>query len=310
MAARFLSAAEKLARFAMNRRGLASRFVDVAGVRLHVYDGRGGGTLPPVVLLHGLGSGGAAFAGLVRHLAPHVSRIVIPELPGHGFSTRGERAITPELLLEAIGGAIDIVLDEPAIVYGSSLGGGIAIKYALERPERVRALVLVSPAGAPLPDHEWEALVKTFHVTGPREARAFLERLYHRPPWFLALLAREFPHVLARPAVREILESATQAHAPSPEDLGRLAMPLLFVWGRSEKLLPASALRYFRAHLPAHAVIEEPAGFGHTPQLEVPARLAERVVAFLKSVDFRRVACASGDLDPATLSPARSPLRS
>ncbi|MEA2749856.1 MAG: hypothetical protein QOI41_3999 [Myxococcales bacterium] len=286
MAARFLPTAEKLARFAMNRRGLASRFVDVAGVRLHVYDGRGGGTLPPLVLLHGLGSGGAAFAGLVRHLTPHVGRIIIPELPGHGFSTRGDRAITPELLLEAIAGAIDVVLDEPAIVYGSSLGGGIAIKYALEHPAKVRALVLVSPAGAPLPDDEWKALVKTFHVEGRHEARAFLERLYHRPPWFLALLAREFPDVLARPAVREILESATQAHAPSPEDLGRLSMPLLFLWGRSEKLLPASALRYFRAHLPAHAVIEEPEGFGHTPQLEVPGRLAERVLAFLHELDL------------------------
>jgi len=217
----------------------------------------------------------------VRHLSPHVGRIIIPELPGHGFSTRGDRAITPELLLEAIAGAIDVVLDEPAIVYGSSLGGGIAIKYALEHPALVRALILVSPAGAPLPDDEWQALVKTFHVRSPREARAFLERLYHRPPWFLALLAREFPHVLARPAVREILASATQAHAPSPEDLGRLTMPLLFLWGRSEKLLPASALRYFRAHLPAHAVIEEPEGFGHTPQLEVPGKLAARVLAFL-----------------------------
>lgn len=287
MAARFLPAAEKLARFAMNRRGLASRFVEVAGVRLHVYDGHGVGALPPLVLLHGLGSGGAAFAGLVRHLAPHAGRIVIPELPGHGFSTRGDRAITPELLLEAIAGAIDVVLDEPAIVYGSSLGGGIAIKYALTRPEQVRALVLVSPAGAPLPDHEWEALVNTFQVKGPREARALLDRLYHRPPWFVSLLAREFPEVLARPAVREILESATQAHAPSPEDLGSLMMPLLFLWGRSEKLLPASALRWFRAHLPAHAVIEEPAGFGHTPQLEVPGRLAERILAFLRKLDLR-----------------------
>jgi pimeloyl-ACP methyl ester carboxylesterase len=290
MAARFLPAAEKLARYAMNRRGLSSRFVDVAGVRLHVYDGRGGGSLPPLVLIHGLGSGGAAFAGLVRHLSPHVGRIIIPELPGHGFSTRGDRAITPELLLEAIGGAIDVVLDEPAIVYGSSLGGGIAIKYALERPALVRALILVSPAGALLPDDDWAALVKTFHVQTPREARAFLERLYHRPPWFLALLAREFPHVLARPAVREILDSATQAHAPSPEDLGRLTMPLLFLWGRSEKLLPASALRYFRAHLPPHAVIEEPEGFGHTPQLEVPGKLAARMLAFLEKLSPMRSA--------------------
>jgi pimeloyl-ACP methyl ester carboxylesterase len=290
MAARFLPTAEKLARYAMNRRGLASRFVDVAGVRLHVYDGRGGGSLPPLVLLHGLGSGGVAFAGLVRHLSPYLGRIIIPELPGHGFSTRGDRAITPELLLEAIAGAIDVVLDEPAIVYGSSLGGGIAIKYALERPALVRALILVSPAGAALPDDDWAALVKAFHVESPREARAFLERLYHRPPWFLALLAREFPHVLARPAVREILDSATQAHAPSPEDLGRLTMPLLLLWGRSEKLLPASALRYFRAHLPPHAVIEEPEGFGHTPQLEVPGKLAARVLAFLEKLSPMRSA--------------------
>ena len=63
-------------------------------------------------------------------------------------------------------------------------------------------------------------------------------------------------------------------------------MPLLFLWGRSEKLLPASALRYFRAHLPAHAVIEEPVGFGHTPQLEVPGRLAERVLAFLGKLEL------------------------
>ena len=288
MASRFLPVAEKLARFAMNRRGMTSRWVEVAGVRLHVYDGRGGGTLPPMVLLHGLGSAGAAFSGIVARLRPHVSRLVIPELPGHGFSTRGDRAVTPELLLETVAAAVDTVLGEPAIVYGNSLGGAVAIKYALEHPSRVRALILVSPAGALLPDDEWRALVKTFNVRGPREARVFLERLYHRPPWFLALIAREFPDVLAKPAVREILESATQAHAPSPDELASLLMPILFLWGRSEKLLPASALRYFRTHLPPHAVVEEPEGFGHTPQIEVPGRLVERMLAFVRDLDVDR----------------------
>jgi pimeloyl-ACP methyl ester carboxylesterase len=55
------------------------------------------------------------------------------------------------------------------------------------------------------------------------------------------------------------------------------------LWGRSEKLLPASALRYFRTHLPKHAIIEEPEGFGHTPQLEEPARLGDRVIAFARA---------------------------
>ena len=147
----------------------------------------------------------------------------------------------------------------------------------------MKKLVLVSPAGAPLPDDEWKALVASFQVPTHKEALVFLRRLYHRPPWFLAILAREFPHVLAKAAVREILESATNEHAPKPDELASLTMPILFLWGRSEKLLPASALKYFRAHLPAHAVIEEPAGFGHTPQFEVPERLAERILDFVRN---------------------------
>lgn len=283
MPAHFLPAAEKLARFAMNRRGMASRWVDAAGLRLHVYDGRGGGQTPPIVLVHGLGSAGAAFGRMIHRLRPHVSRIVIPELPGHGFSGRDARPITPELLLDAVTEALDVVVGEPAIVYGNSLGGALSIKYALRCPERVNKLVLVSPAGAPLPDDEWSDLVAAFQVPSHKEALVFLQRLYHRPPWFLSILAREFPHVLAKAAVREILASATNEHAPKPDELASLAMPILFVWGRSEKLLPASALAYFRAHLPAHALIEEPFGFGHTPQFEVPDRLADRVLAFVRA---------------------------
>lgn len=284
---RFLPAAEKLARFAMNRQGMLSRSLECAGARIHMYDAAGQGELPPMVFLHGLGSAGAAFGGVAARVRPHVRRIVIPELPGHGFSARGERTMTPEILLEAVVAAIDHVLDEPAIIYGNSLGGALAIKYALHRPERVRALVLVSPAGAVLPDADWQALVAAFDVTSPRAARRFLEKLYHRPPWFLPLLARAFPDLLSRPVVREILASATMEHSPTPEELRSLAMPILLLWGRSEKLLPASALAYFRAHLPAHAVVEEPEGFGHTPQVEVPARVAERLLRFAREVAKR-----------------------
>ncbi|MBX3193102.1 MAG: alpha/beta hydrolase [Labilithrix sp.] len=284
MPARFLPVAQKLARFTMNRRGMTSRFVDVGGVRLHVYDGVGDGKLPPMVFLHGLGSAGAAFSRVVARVKPHASRIIVPELPGHGFSARGDRAVTPEVLLEAVGGAIEQLLDEPAIVYGNSLGGAIAIKYALARSARVRALLLVSPAGAPLETDEWRELVSKFDVPDARAALVFLRRLYHRPPWFLALLAREFPHLLQNPAVREILESATPADAPRPDALASLKMPILLVWGRSEKLLPPSALAFFRDNLPAHAVIEEPEGYGHTPQFEVPDHLADRLLGFMREV--------------------------
>ncbi|MBS2014455.1 MAG: alpha/beta hydrolase [Deltaproteobacteria bacterium] len=281
--ARFLPAIAKIARFAMNRRGLESRLLDVGGRRVHVYDGKGTGSLPPLVLVHGLGSAGAAFARVAARLLPHFQRVIIPELPGHGFSPHGGVPITPALLLESTTLAIEHLLREPAFVYGNSLGGAIAIKYALHRPESVRGLVLVSPAGARLADDEWRSLVETFRVKGPRDAREFLARLYHKPPWFLPIVAQEFPHLLATPAVREILEHATQENAHRPEELGALAMPVLFVWGRSEKLLPSSALAFFREHLPKHAVVEEPFGFGHTPQLETPDRVADRILAFARA---------------------------
>ncbi len=275
-------AADRLARWVMNRRGMSSRWVNAGGLRLHVYDGRGNGRLAPLVLFHGLGSGGAAYGRMTERWRPHVSRILIPDLPGHGFSERDERPVTPDLLLDAMTEALDRLLDEPAFIYGNSLGGAVALKYALRRPDRVKKLVLVSPAGAPLPEAEWKELIEAFHAPTHREALAFLQRLYHRPPWFLPMLAREFPNVLAKAAVREILASATNEHSPTPSELASLTMPILFLWGRSEKLLPPSSLAYFRAHLPAHAILEEPDGFGHTPHFEVPARLAERVLAFLR----------------------------
>jgi pimeloyl-ACP methyl ester carboxylesterase len=60
-------------------------------------------------------------------------------------------------------------------------------------------------------------------------------------------------------------------------------MPILLLWGQSERLLPRSSLAYFRHHLPRHAVIEEPVGFGHCPHLDDAARLAERLVEFAAS---------------------------
>lgn len=284
MASRLLPAADQLARLSLRARGLASSTVRVRGLDLHVYEGAGRGRLPTVVMLHGLGAGGASFGPMVTALRPHVRRVILPELPGHGFSAHPEDGgdITADLLLDAISDALDGLLDEPAIVLGNSLGGAVALGYALRRPERVRGLMLVSPAGAKMEADEWRELVSAFDLTTTAEARRFLERVYHRPPWFLALFAHEFPDVLKKPAVRQILASVTPEHSPTPDELALLSMPILLLWGRSERLLPASALAWFRQHLPPQTVIEEPAGFGHAPQLEQPERLAARVVAFAR----------------------------
>jgi hypothetical protein len=77
-----LSAAERGARFFLNRRGFESRVVPTPTGRLHVYDARGSGALPTTVVLHGLGSTATSFGPLLNRIRPHARRVMAPELPG------------------------------------------------------------------------------------------------------------------------------------------------------------------------------------------------------------------------------------
>src|SRR5580704_4388379 len=182
---------ERLGRAALRRRGLGARNLETALGPVHCYDGPGKGSLPTVVLLHGIGSSATPFAPLMALLQPHVRRIIAPDYPGHGFSAQPPTAITPEALFEAMAGALDGVLDEPAIVVGNSLGGALALHYAITRPERVARLVLLSPAGARSTDEEWRQLVASFDMRSRADAVVFLERLYHRMPLVARLIAHE-----------------------------------------------------------------------------------------------------------------------
>ena len=59
-----------------------------------------------------------------------------------------------------------------------------------------------------------------------------------------------------------------------PHMLARIGVPTVLVWGGADRLLPASGLDFFRAHLPAHAIIAAPPSFGHCPFLDMPDELA------------------------------------
>lgn len=277
-----LPLAARVGRLALRHRGVRARRVPTGLGSLHVYDARGPGDLPTTVLLHGLASAATPFGRLVEYLRPEVRRVVAPDYPGHGFSDEAGLRLTPEALCESIGGALDALVDEPAIVVGNSLGGAVALQYALARPTRVRALILVSPAGAPSSDEEWREIRSTFDVDSSAQADAFLRRLYHRPPWFLPLLARELPAVLQRRAVRDLLDTVRRDHALAPDSLNSLEMPVLLLWGQSDRLLPEAHFDYFARHLPSHAVVERPAGFGHCPHVDAPEALARRIISFVR----------------------------
>jgi pimeloyl-ACP methyl ester carboxylesterase len=270
---------ERLGRVLLRSRGFVERFVDTPLGRVHAYDAPGGGSLPPVAILHGLGGNAMTLAPMTLRLLPEVRQVIVPEFPGHGFS-EASGTVTQAALFDAMTVALDALLVEPTVLVGNSLGGGLALHYAIARPERVRGLVLLSPAGARTNEGELQSVVSAFDFHTRAGAIRFLERVFDPVPLPFRLAAHELPGGLSqRRAVRDIIASLTTAPLNPPEALAALAMPILLVWGKGERLLAPSALAWHRQYLPPHAVIEEPDGMAHVP---APA-IAERILRFLHS---------------------------
>jgi len=121
----------------------AGKFVQVNGVRLHYVDR---GTGPVVVLLHGNGVLLQDYeASGVLGLAAEKHRVIAFDRPGFGYSTRPSSTDwTPEAQAKAIADALDLLDVGPAVVVGHSWGTMVALAMALDRPESVAGLVLLS----------------------------------------------------------------------------------------------------------------------------------------------------------------------
>ena len=69
-----------------------------------------------------------------------------------------------------------------------------------------------------------------------------------------------------------------------PQDLAAIRQPLHVVFGRQERLFPDRSREFWRAHLPAGAVFEEPEGFGHSPYLDDRQWAVDRILALASRV--------------------------
>jgi pimeloyl-ACP methyl ester carboxylesterase len=279
-----LGLVESLGRGWLRLRGVRSRKVATAVGVQHYWEGRGRGSLGTLVLQHGIGAGNAMHFALTMLFARRwFRRVIAPDLPGHGLSEPAP-CMCPEQVFAGFAEVLDQTLDEPAVVCGNSLGGAMAAQYAVMRPERVRGLVLLSPAGAPMDSQSLAAFIRRFEMPTPEDGRMFVRSLYHRAPpgsnWMIPDIRRQFH---AAP-IRELLASLRPEHGLDAGAVRALAMPTLLMWGRSDQIMLGSMLDWFKAHLPAHAVVEEPERVGHCPQLDRPLWTARRLRAFAESL--------------------------
>lgn len=270
---------ERVSDAALRISGARSVFAPTDHGRVHAYElrGRGEGRF---VLLHGMGATATSYLAVARQLLPHARSILLPELPGHGRSDTPP-TLDRHVLARGITQALDAWVTEPTVFLGTSLGGATALGYTIERPRFVKALVLASPAGAPLSDEELDALRQRFDLRTRQDARRFFQHLLHRPPAFFRLLEGGLCEQLGSDTVQGFLGSITGDDFLKAEDLRAIRCPIHVIWGQSDRILPRSSLAFLRETLPSTTVFHEPAGVGHSPHLEAPRVVTEHMVAAL-----------------------------
>ena len=276
----------------------ASHYVDLGeGVRVHYRDD-GDPARPVIVLVHGFGDSFLTWEGWIKALSPNY-RVITLDLPGHGL-TRAPKTYAPEPdryadLIDALAAKLDL---PPFAIVGNSMGGGVAWRFALRHPERLNALVLLDAAGWPPPANSPPPPL-AFKVMQSGFGKFLLKTIETRPLTTQGLKADVVDQSLITPAFVDRWVAVQQApgHRPilmavftakqtpaSKEALAAIKTPTLVLWGEQDHIIPVANARLFADAIPGAKLITYPDA-GHLPQLEIPARSAGDVDAFLKGLN-------------------------
>lgn len=265
-----------------------SRFVPVAGLRVHVRDeGRG----PPIVLIHGTSASLHTWDAWAAALRDSF-RVVRFDLPAFGLTgTRPDGDYSVPAYVRFVEAVLDSLRVGPAVVAGNSLGGEIAWHLAAAAPARVARLVLVDPAGLPFdrtPPLAWRiarlpGAPRLVELVSPRSLiRASLLDVYDDDALVTDTLVDRYWLLARRPGARAAFVARVRASVVGDTAaLRRLAMPTLVLWGDGDRWIPTALAAEFGRRIPGARVVVVPHA-GHVPHDERPAPTLEALRGFLR----------------------------
>jgi pimeloyl-ACP methyl ester carboxylesterase len=250
----------------------------LGGLRYHV-----GGSGEPIVLLHGLGGSTANWVELIPALVERF-RVVSLDLPGHAGSAPLPRGAGIRDFADVVAGVLEREGTGSALVAGHSFGGQLALRLAHGRPELVRGLLLVSPAGIRTTKRGVRAVVVAATVVRPGRFVAPFRHRYASRVWYRRAIFRPWfvsdPVSLPPRAARGLLDAmpehtntviagrAMLADDPRLE-LEAIACPVVVLWGARDAQLPLEdAFEYARR---LRATLRLVADCGHLVIVERPA---------------------------------------
>lgn len=253
---------------------------------MHAMVANRGGPLPTLVVLHGLGSEISDYARLLWRLAPHFQRVVAIDLPGHGESEL-QTPVNLNNFVGALSETVDNLAPGPIVVLGHSLGGMSAMHLALRRRDKVRSMVLCSPAGGPFTPQDREYYLNLFSLRTKADAQYIAKHTWPPSRSRRTLLTASVWQRLCTPAVQSILRSDIFTGWLLPGDLARLPAKTMLIWGGYEALLPSHHADYFTRYLPATSQIWRPEKVAHSTLAMGSNALVKPIIQFFQN------ACAS-----------------
>lgn len=276
---------------------LSLESVELHGRRL-TYRVTGSG--PVLLLVHGITGSSAIWRPVMGRLADAGHTVVAPDLPGHGSSERhrGDHSLgaNASILRDLLQ-----VLELPRVtMVGHSLGGGVAMVFTYQFPERVERLALVDSGGL---GREVSPLIRAATLPGaehvirlattPRVLRSFqalggaLGRVGIKPGADLAEIAGGVASLGDGERRAAFVRTARSIASPGGQRVSatdRLyltdALAVLLVWGERDPVIPVAHGRAAHAALPLSRLEVFP-GAGHFPMLDEPERFADLVADWM-----------------------------
>lgn len=267
--------------------------------RAYVKAGEG----PALLLIHGLGCDSSTWRPVIEGLARHYT-VIAPDLLGHGASDKPRADYSLGGFANGMRDLLTVLGIDKVTVVGHSLGGGVAMQFAYQFPERTQRMVLVAPGGMgpevtpfiraitlpgahqviglatlPVVRHLGKAGLRLLHRRGPIQARDLAE---------VAEIYETMKDPAARAAIRHVTRAVVDLRGQVVTMVDRAylteAMPMLVVWGRQDMVIPARHADSVDLIAPG-AVVEVMENCGHFPHKDHPDRFMRVLDAFIRSTE-------------------------
>ncbi len=259
------------------------------------------GSGPVLLLMHGLACDHTTWDRVIRPLAEHYT-VIAPDLLGHGLSDKPRADYTLGGYANGMRDLLTVLGVERVTVVGHSFGGGIAMQFGYQFPERTERIILVAPGGLGpevtvaiklVQAFGWEQVMSVLTRPGVRHVgvaglRA-LSRLDSRHTRDLGELADIFDswkdprtRFAIRHLVRAVIDWKGQIVTMTDRAYLTETMPMSVVWGRDDQILPCKQAQTV-ATLAAQADVTIFENSGHFPHRDHPERFVGVVHDFMQS---------------------------